>query len=231
MENNKIVKCEIEHHAILFALLSKYAIEACGERGKDAILKGVNVYGNERGQRMAKRAIANGDALDDIVNFFAYTEWQPYPGQMEVEIAKNKLTFVQKYSKCAWCTAWKKYNLLEYGKYYCVSIDNAVLAGFNPTLKLTVHSNLSWGALYCDFDWEISLTEADEKRLATKKAELGKSCVKDFNYHTAHVLSSFKKTIEAELGEAGGTIVKRALDEYINLFGSRYLDPLENVFE
>jgi hypothetical protein len=90
---------------------------------------------------------------------------------------------------------------------------------------------LSWGALYCDFDWEISLSEADERRLAAKKAELGKSCVKDFNYHTAHVLFSFKKTIEADLGEAGATIVKKALDEYINLFGSRYLDPLENVFE
>jgi len=229
MENNKIVMCEIEHHAVLFALISKYALEDCGEKGKTAILNGITLYGNERGQRMAKRAIENSDSLDDIVIFFAYTEWQPQPGQMKMEIASTKPTFVQHYSKCGWCTAWIKYNLLEYGKYYCVPIDNAVLAGFNPKLRLTVHSNLSWGAPYCHFDWETYLTEEDEKRLAAKKMELGQSCIKDFNYHTAHILSSLKKIIEADLGESGTTVIKKALDEYVNLFGAKYLNILEDI--
>ena len=45
---NKTVKCMIEHHAVLFALLSKQAILLAGESGKEAILKGMTKYGNER---------------------------------------------------------------------------------------------------------------------------------------------------------------------------------------
>ena len=30
--------CQIEHHAMMFAFLSKHAIRLCGNRGKDAIL-------------------------------------------------------------------------------------------------------------------------------------------------------------------------------------------------
>ena len=36
----------IEHHAVLFALLAKQAVELCGERGKESILRGMTVYGD-----------------------------------------------------------------------------------------------------------------------------------------------------------------------------------------
>ena len=55
------VSCRIEHHAILFAFLAKRAIELCGEAGKESILRGMTIYGNERGQRMAANALARGD--------------------------------------------------------------------------------------------------------------------------------------------------------------------------
>ena len=41
----------IEHHAVMFALLAKHAIEISGEKGKEAILAGMTRYGNERGRR------------------------------------------------------------------------------------------------------------------------------------------------------------------------------------
>lgn len=40
--------CKIEHHAVLFALLAKYAVTMCGKKGEEAILNGVTVYGKER---------------------------------------------------------------------------------------------------------------------------------------------------------------------------------------
>ena len=43
------VSCNIEHHAVLFALLAKRAVELCGEDGKKAILHGMILYGKERG--------------------------------------------------------------------------------------------------------------------------------------------------------------------------------------
>lgn len=39
----------IEHHAILFALLSKHTITLFGDEGREAILNAMTRYGNERG--------------------------------------------------------------------------------------------------------------------------------------------------------------------------------------
>jgi len=228
---NQKIECGIEHHAVLFALLAKYAIEASGENGEKAILAGVVRYGNERGQRMAARALANGDSVDDIINFFAYTEWKPLTGQMEMNSLIRGGKFVQHYIKCAWHNAWTKYQLNEYGKLYCVSIDHAVLQGFNPNLHLDVSCNLSWGAPYCEFDWQIDLTDVDQRRLAAKKEVLGVSCVKNFNYHTGHLLQAIQSTLNKQLGQTGEIAVNQALTAYRNLFGAEYLSVLETEFE
>ena len=52
----KTVCLRIEHHAVLFALLARQAVELCGEKGKESILRGMTVYGKERGRRMACNA-------------------------------------------------------------------------------------------------------------------------------------------------------------------------------
>lgn len=62
------VSCKIEHHAMMFAFLAKRAIETCGEEGKQAILDGMTSMVNERGARMAARAIAHGDPLNTMTN-------------------------------------------------------------------------------------------------------------------------------------------------------------------
>lgn len=228
---NQKIECGIEQHAVLFALLAKYASEANGENGEKAILAGVVRYGNERGQRMAARALANGDSVDDIINFFAYTEWKPLHGQMEMNALVKDGKFVQHYTKCAWNNAWTKYKLNESGKLYCVSIDHAVLEGFNPKLHLNVSCNLSWGAPYCEFDWQLALTDADQKRLAAKKEVLGMSCVKNFNYHTGHLLQVIQSTLNQQLGQPGQIAVDQALAAYSDLFGVEYLSVLETEFE
>ena len=81
--NTSHTVCQIEHHAMMFAFLSKHAIRLCGNRGKDAILDAMTEYGKERGRRMALNAQAHGDPLNTMTNQ-AYGEWKPdYPGQME----------------------------------------------------------------------------------------------------------------------------------------------------
>ena len=93
--------CLIEHHAMLFAYLSKHAIELCGETGRDAILAGMTAYGNERGKRMALNAIARGDELTTMTNQ-AYGEWKPdYPGQMEFGQLRTEPTLQTYIAKCA----------------------------------------------------------------------------------------------------------------------------------
>ena len=106
---------------------------------KEAILEGMTTYGNERGARMAANALAHGDELNTMTNQ-AYGEWKPdYEGQMEFGQLRTQPTLQTYVSKCAWCDAWKKHNLTEYGKYYCVNVDNAVYQGLSISVLEIVY--------------------------------------------------------------------------------------------
>ncbi len=222
----KGVSCTIEHHALLFALLAKYAIEGCGEEGKTAVLEGVRRYGEERGRRMARRALEHGDALD-LVSNQAYGEWRPEPGQMENRIVQTEPTLITVATKCAWCDTWKKYGMLDYGKYYCLPIDDAVYRGFRSDFSVTTLSNLSWGAECCEFDWGLPLNKENEGRLQRKRVELGDSCVRDFDFHTAHLFHTLGNVLKDSLGEKGKRAVDEAVQQFAAIFGKEYAALLE----
>lgn len=225
-----LANCKIEHHAMMFAFLAKHAIELCGEAGKEAILIGMTAYGKERGARMAANALAHGDELTTMTNQ-AYGEWKPdYDGQMEFGHLRTEPTFQTYIAKCAWCDAWKKHNITEYGKYYCVNVDNAVYQGFRSDFVCTpITTSLSWGGKRCEFDWGYPLSPEEAKTLADKKKELGSSCMKDFNFHTAHLKYTLSKTLIDTLGEDGEKAVTQALKEYTETFGEEFLGVLDEI--
>lgn len=227
---NETITCKIEHHAVLFALLSKYAITQSGDAGKESILKAMTKYGNERGARMAKNALAHGDALTTFSNQ-AYGEWKPdYAGQMDFGTLRTEPTLQTYIAKCAWCDAWKKHDLIDYGKYYCVNVDNAVYQGFNPDFLCTPTTTaMSWDGERCEFDWGNPLTKEEAAALPLKKKELGTSCMRDFNFHTAHLLYTVGNTLKEDLGEAGDLAVANAVAEYIDKFGQEYFDVLGEI--
>ena len=224
------VTCLIEHHAMLFAFFAKHAILLCGDKGKEAILAGMTTYGNERGRRMAANAAARGEELTTMTNQ-AYGEWKPdYAGQMDFGQIRTEPTLQTYIAKCAWCEAWKKYDILEYGKYYCVNVDNAVYQGFRSDFVCTpTTTSLSWGGERCEFDWGHPLTPEENEALAAKKAELGTSCMRDFNFHTAHLKHTISNALINTLGEDGEKAVELALAEYADTFGQEYLDVLDTV--
>jgi hypothetical protein len=224
------ITCQIEHHAMMFAYLSKHAITLCGDKGKEAILEGMTIYGRERGRRMAANALAHGDALTTMTNQ-AYGEWKPdYPEQMEFGQIHTEPTLQTYISKCAWCEAWKKHDILDYGKYYCVNVDNAVYQGFREDFVCTpTTTSMSWGGDRCEFDWGHPLTAEENVLLAEKKAALGTSCMKDFNFHTAHLKHTLARVLTEVLGEAGEQAVSLAFADYAKTFGQEYLDVLDTV--
>lgn len=228
---NEPVSCKIEHHAVLFAFLAKHAVELCKAKGEESILRGMTLYGNERGRRMAANALAHGDPLNTMTNQ-AYGEWKPdYPGQMEFGQLRTEPTLQTYISKCAWCDAWAKHGLTEYGKLYCVNVDNAVYQGYQDKYVCTPTTRaMSWGGERCEFDWGCPLSPEENETLASKKKELGASCMKDFNFHTAHLKHTISKALVEDLGADGEQAVSLALDDYVRTFGKEYLDVLEGAY-
>lgn len=89
---------------------------------------------------------------------------------------------------------------------------------------------MSWGGDRCEFDWGYPLSQEEVKELAEKKAELGTSCMKDFNFHTAHLKYTVSQALIHNLGEKGEATVKLALADYVDTFGQEYLDVLDGLY-
>ena len=217
----------IENQAVMFALLCKYTVEKEGSLGNHIIQQGMIKYGKERGRRMAERAKANGDPIALWTNQ-AYGEWKPdYPGQMEFGTVENTPEYKTYISKCAWCDAWKKYDLLEYGREYCVNVDKAVYEGFRQDFKcLPEYPTMSWGGQRCVFNWTQPLSPEDQEKVKAKKEELGTSCMKDFEYHTAHIYHTISGAIRDAFPEDAEEIIRKATEDYIKLFGEDEFRPL-----
>ena len=222
---------KIENQAMMFAFLCKYTVLAHGEEGRAVIQEGMIRYGRERGARMAARARSNGDPVCLWTNQ-AYGEWKPdYPGQMEFGVVAAEPSLVTYISKCAWCEAWKKYGILEYGREYCVNVDAAVYEGFghgfgSGAVCTPVTTAMSWGGDECRFDWGLPLNAEDQQKLADKKAELGTTAMKDFAFHTAHISCAVTDTICKHFPDDSHEIIDRAVRDYIDLFGQEEFDVL-----
>ncbi len=222
---------KIENQAMMFAFLSKYTILAHGEEGRKVIQEGMKRYGRERGARMAARARANGDPVCLWTNQ-AYGEWKPdYAGQMEFGTVTTEPSLITYISKCAWCEAWKKYDILEYGREYCVNVDAAVYEGFGEgfgcgAVCTPVTTAMSWGGEVCRFDWGLPLSTEDQQKISDKKAELGTSAMRDFAFHTAHIYCAITDTICKHFPEDSHDIIGKAERDYTDLFGQEDFDAL-----
>ena len=89
---------------------------------------------------------------------------------------------------------------------------------------------MSWGGEQCKFDWGHPISSQESEELAKKKQELGTSCMKDFNFHTAHLKYTISRFLINYLGEDGQEAVSMALEEYVRTFGQEYLDVLEGLY-
>lgn len=218
----------VEHHAVIFALLAKETILSKGKDGEKVILEAVRQYGLERGKRMAEAALRHKDTADEV-GYQVYGEWKSTTGTRKSENFNDKDGFRSIVHRCEWDDAWRKYGLIDYGKYYCMVVDESLYKGFNPKLHIDVKSTLSGGDSCCYFGWGKALSDEQLCTMKEKKAELGDSCIQGFDYHTAHIWRTVSSIIESRFGKDGKRIVEKAKDEFINMFGKGIMDKIEEI--
>lgn len=219
----------MEEHATLYALLAKNAIVLYGQEGRDATREATKLYGRERGGRMAKRALRDGKELS-MLHYTQYSEWEDSRGYSASRIVAFSPAYTTESTRCGWCEAWKKHGLLEYGKLYCENIDAELVKGFNPENQLVLTSTLSHGQDCCHFEW-VGCSFADEaeyRATREEKAAMGDRNLKDFLYHTGHLLSAMGRKYEELLGVVkAGQIVEASLAQFEVLFGKEKAEALK----
>ena len=227
LAGSPIYELQIEHHAHLFAMFVRAAKEALGTGASATINKATWAYGAQRGARMRKRAEILGLPLTMPV-YYAAKEWRAQPGNFCGETVQTQPYEISCQYLCPWNQTWKCFGKEAEGALYCQNIDEAVLYGFNPQLRLTVASTLSAGGLSCEFHfWDSVCNDAFDVALADAQRAFGDDGVRNFTYHTAHLYSSFAGTLQQLHAKDGETIAVKAKDLFLDQYKQAAWDLLQ----
>lgn len=199
-----------EHHALLLAyLVGQWHRTFPGEQAQ--VEEAVARYGRQRGARMARRALADGEPLD-MPAYFAYSEWAAIPGESHGEWSERGGTQVDRVTGCPWCAVWTREGLLEEGAHYCRQVDRAILQGFNPRLRLEVEQLATLGADGCVFHWlDMPATPQAQQRVAELRERLGGRAARDWDFHCAHLFFAFEQALTHLHGPQGLSCARAAL--------------------
>lgn len=211
------------HHAFLAAEYYRVLLERFGARGRAAFVLATQRYGEQRGSRMAQRAIRDGRELD-FAAYKEYGEWVNTQAIIE-EMGGNQseeLSFAPDYTirvtVCPWARQFADMDMRECGALYCQHIDRSIARGFNPELTYEVPQNMN--------DKPYCIQVLRGAKFAPGKVPVSRpENRKDFAYHCAHIYYTFRNVAAAVFGSAGEDVAA----EVLRCFTAAYGEPLAAV--
>lgn len=231
IHENKRNSFTAAHHGLLLAWIARQVFQRVGPmKGELLIRKAIRRYGEERGQRMARRALADGKELSTL-NYMIYGEWSAAPGEIEQKLEQNNHNNMRMLvERCPWQATWMEHDLIEYGRLYCQEIDVALLHGFNPDLHIDVLKTQTNDHQPCDFIFHgapLSLSNS-LALLVGKKISPGKRVILPWEYHVGHLYKTMNDVLSSELGITGREAVEAALAEFSVHFGEEAGQTVQN---
>lgn len=221
-----------DHHALLFSALARSILSTCGEAAEDILSEAIKSYGLERGRRMRKRAIANGDGTS-MASYKAYCEWTAPPGSTSSVIAARSPVLITHTLICPWYEAWRRTGRLREGAFYCRYVDEYLVRGFDESLTLEVKTmHDSSCPRRCEFRWNgIDLTQDEETRIDAMRARAEQqSGVKDWRYHMGHLISSFARSLRRH-GINEGAVLIPARADFASLCGEAAAGVFDDYYD
>jgi len=182
--------------------------------------RAVRQYGEERGRRMAMRARSNGHPLT-MLNYIAYSEWTPAAGEMKQKITKRTPHAAVNITVCPWHSTWVEEDKIDYGRFFCLEIDKALVSGFNPALQLDVGGIHTDGCSQCEFIFHDADLSVPRLLLLAyrKKVHPGKKALMPWEFHLGHLYKTIHGIVTAELGEPGVDAISSGMVIFTEQFG------------
>ncbi|MBR3034839.1 MAG: L-2-amino-thiazoline-4-carboxylic acid hydrolase [Firmicutes bacterium] len=217
-------------HAYIAARFYVRLTHTFGEKGKAAFIYATQYYAEQRGRRMAMRAIQDGQPLT-YETYRAYGEWESTKDMQEEGCANRSETvstdpvYEFHVTVCPWHEEFKTLGLEEAGLVYCAHLDNSIARGFNPYLVYEVPQTLH-DCPFCvqkvsnlqglapgqtaqgAFDPAKARPEADRRR--------------GFTYHCAHSYWSYARCAARIFGRAGRQLADEVLEDISGEWGASY---------
>ncbi len=118
--------------AQLFSAVAKEVAEEFGDKGQEAIRRGVKNFGTKRGQTIAQNAKSDGKP-NTLENYLPYYDMER-SDLFVYDTTQTDTVIDQKFHTCPFASAWIESGQQELGKLYCDEIDAAIAQGFNKNL-------------------------------------------------------------------------------------------------
>ena len=213
-----------KHHAFIAASFYDVLTDRFGERGKQAFIMATRRYAEQRGSRMAQRAVRDGRKLD-FATYCEYGEW--VNTQTVKDLGCSNKSHIESYSPdyvthitcCPWATQFAEMDLKDGGVVYCTYLDPSIVRGFNPELTFITEQSLH------DHDFCIQRVVnagLSEGFKAQKKMEY----VKGFDYHCGHNYKTYSEISGAVFGEEGKAAAEEVLKRFEKKYGREMTDVL-----
>ncbi|MCD7725283.1 MAG: L-2-amino-thiazoline-4-carboxylic acid hydrolase [Clostridiales bacterium] len=208
----------------LYYFFAKAAIEMYGEKGEEALRKGVRAYGKERGQRM--RRIADSKGLPaNLLTLFDYYDLMsdprfvhPSEGLVITEEVKKSIT-----GRCPDAEMWGRLpDGMHIGSIYCEEVHHQIYSGFDPAIQVNLCETLTNGGSFCRFHLYCRKCNQKEYPLPQYIPQIWDDFSGDMvaSIHSIFCIMYFKigRILKDELGEDA---VREALEEFCYYRGAR----------
>lgn len=212
------------HHAWIVSDYYQLLLAQFGEAGKRAFIQAAQTYGEQRGKRMAMRAIADGRSLG-FLEYFAYGEYPSTEAFFEVKMWGEEGVVHEQVTRCPWADIFAQRGCKDCGDTYCREIDRAIVRGFNPELEVETESTQHYGPC-CRFYFRQPGIPADTLEQAERLTAGRDDIQMPLSYHCGHVLHTFSDTVAGIFGERGRAITEQVLDRFEAKFGAEMTQEL-----
>lgn len=184
----------------------------------------VRLYAQERGLRMAQRALRDGRPLD-FASYLHYCEWSytppiaaAYEGcSSDWEEGDDLCSRVE---ACPWGDCYLRLGLADGVQDYCADLDTSIARGFNPELRYEMRQQVQDGRALC----------LHRRCGAAALPSLGApdpADQLDFGYHCAHLYHAFCGVLASVYGQQeGAALCNKVLALYAERYGQPAVDTL-----
>ena len=218
-----------KHHAFIAASYYDVLTKKFGERGKQAFIYATRRYAEQRGNRMAQRAIRDGRTLD-YATYMEYGEW--VTTQTAKDLGCSNQSHVDSYNpdyvthitRCPWAAQFAEMGMQAAGTVYCTYLDPSICRGFNPELTFITEQSLHEH----DFCIQriVNAGIPDGFSVAKKKEYL-----KGFDYHCGHNFKTYGEIAGAIFGEEGKACADEVLKRFEENYGKEMADVLVSYLD
>ena len=217
--------------------------ERFGARGVQAFVQGTQSYGEQRGRRMAQRAIRAGEELT-LETYLRRGEWvntekiraEGIANKAEIADAAPAYSaeapdYIKRVTVCPWNEQFKEMNALDAGALYCRHIDPSLFRGFNPVLSYEVPQNLNQGVCCYHIvrNGYGAAREAEGSGEGTAPRKMpGKdpAGLRSFEYHCADSYWGYRRTAERIFGAGGTAAAEQVLLQVGETYGKEAAERL-----